>query len=331
MPKLHNRKLTSGECRKIAEERVFCVQSRDLNLEMAESVENGEMRTLFICTFTDHIQVLEPTASDVGALKTRLHIEQSFQDRPCFIREDEGVEVEDCELVGDLPEGARLICITSHRVSIMEAKMAKLQSPGDQYQKYLRWLGAVAADDPRILQTVWAVSILHQSARPNFNFNFASDAGDENCAVAEEGLDQVSIAVLFAVYAIWQKYAKDGAIHECADMELQRNVPVTSSLVKNFEKMSWSCLQHVLSPHYGVGAHANLLKSIVGQGGASAVLRTLLAEVEQILCRGLAGLVKCNIDKLKLSGHSRQTGAYGSLLNLVCMPADQASKMEEVD
>jgi len=275
------------------------------------------MRSLCISTFTDHIQVLEPTTSDIGALKTRLHMEQSLQDRPCFIREDEGVEVDDCELVGDLPEGACLICITSHYVSILEAKMAKLQSPGDEYQKYLgyyeshndlqgtvRWLNNVSADDPRISQTVWAVSILQKSASNDSSKAF--DAGDENCAVAEEGLDQVSIAVLFAFFSIWDKScAKGGAIHECADMELQRNVPVTSSLVKNFEKMSWPCLQHVLSPHYEAGAHANLLKSIVSQGGISDVLRDLLAAVEQILSRGLA----------ELSGHPH-IGAYRNLVYL---------------
>jgi len=115
----------------------------------------AEMRSLYISTFTDQFQVLQPTTSDITALKTRLHMEQNFQERPCFIREDDGVEVEDCELIGDLPEGACLICITSHCVRNLEAKMAKLQSPGDEYQKYLRWLKSVSADDPRIAQTVW--------------------------------------------------------------------------------------------------------------------------------------------------------------------------------
>jgi len=295
------------------------------------------------------MEVFEPITSSVNALKTRLHSEQGFQERPCLIRESDGTEIGDNEVVGDLAECARLICITSASISTLESRVAKLDSPGCKYQKYLRWLEGTPAGDPRILQTAWAASILPMP----FALNSSKDAGgddadddaghdDDDAPTGKVGLDEVSAAVLHAIDASWgarrrQSQACESDAVEVLDRtgaghNLQRQVPVTTSTAEKLSRLSWEALKQALMPHYDADAHAKLLKSVLGGSNDGActlsddldsgdckrsdVLRTLLAECDQIMCRDTKEFVKKNVGTLELCGHGRQQGAYQSLLKV---------------
>jgi hypothetical protein len=270
--------------------------------------EDPTSRVLQVSTLTDRFEIVEPETCLIADLKARLQAERLHAPVNLFL--EDGRKLLDEETVGSLTAGAKLVCVAA-RLDLLESQIAELGTPGDEFQKYLRTYVGVSAGDQRIMNSLWAVSILASTAD--------GWSGTEPC-------DQVAGAVIKLLECIWSRARRVTARDTAATIELKRGVPMNKELTIFLQSLDADELQQYLRPLYSCQAHEKLLTWILEdpdrdggkvcqKGEPSPRMRVMLAEIDQILVRGADCL-------LEGSANSRQSEAFGELLKVARCSSD---------
>jgi len=257
---------------------------------------------LQVSSLSDRFEVSANATSSIADLKAKLLSEKFGAPVELFL-EDGGQKLSDSDLIGDLPAGVNLLCLASS-LGLLEKQLGELESPGDPYQKYLRTYEGVSAGDLRVLRSVWALACLDStSVLP---------------------LDQVAAAVIIVISLLWAPFDVAEERQETIDGKLIRCEPLSQQLIDKLPCADVKKLEGHLHAHYSFEAHEKLLSWLLenpdkrnpggslgtcARGEPSPRLRVMLAEIHQILCRGVTALMQGE-------GNSRQTEAYAELLKI---------------
>lgn len=294
----------------------------ELPIQGAE--ESRDRRQFWVATLVDKFQMCECPTASIRDVKTRIEERKALEGMICLTEEGSDAELQNSMTLAELPNDTTLTYII-RGIETVESKLSNLPSPGCAMQKYLRWLEGVPAEDQRVLQSLWLISILSTPAEVA---EMPPDPEEEQqLGSMEDHLgplprDEVDAAVILGHAQLWRPCpSKEPISGDLDGLSLNRMVKVTRQFCERLEKLTWDEIQRALEQHYRLTSHCHLLEWILEEG--SPRLRVAMAEVEQILVRGAVRFVQgANADAgSKYRSDDRQSGSFKSLLAIAnCEP-----------